>query len=312
MEAVVKTETLKVREGADYESDVITMIPHDEAYEVVSVDGDWVLLAVDYDVQGYVNKQYVELRYSVGRALSVEEQELAAAARAEAEEARLHQTPQEEGYQDVYQDNTDYGTNETNNNETYDNNNTYDNNDTYDNSETNNNDTNNNDTDNNDTYETPQETYETPQETYDTPQETYEEPEPETPVEEPSYDAPSGAGGDALAAYALQFVGNPYVWGGTSLTNGADCSGFVLSIYAQWGIYLPHDAELQANYGTEVSLSALMPGDLLFYSSGGYAIGHVAIYIGGGQVVHASSPSTGIKVSVYNYRTPCKAVRLLP
>ena len=123
--------------------------------------------------------------------------------------------------------------------------------------------------------------------------------------------APSGQSGIDVANYACQFIGNPYHYGGTSLTDGADCSGFVLSIYALWGYSLPHDAELQANYGTEVSLSDLQPGDLLFYPSGGYAIGHVAIYIGDGMIVHASNERDGIKTSVYNYKTPVKATRLL-
>ena len=114
----------------------------------------------------------------------------------------------------------------------------------------------------------------------------------------------------AVADFAVQFVGNPYVWGGTSLTGGADCSGFTLSVYAHFGISLPHSATAQSYYGTEVSLSELEPGDLLFYGSEG-DIGHVAIYTGGGMVVHASTEATGIKTSVYNYRTPVKAVRLL-
>lgn len=129
---------------------------------------------------------------------------------------------------------------------------------------------------------------------------------PSTPDPVPS----SGSTGVDLANYALQFVGNPYVYGGTSLTNGADCSGFTLSVYAHFGISLPHSATAQSYYGTEVSLSELEPGDLLFYGSEG-DIGHVAIYTGGGMVVHASTEATGIKTSVYNYRTPVKAVRLL-
>lgn len=106
-----------------------------------------------------------------------------------------------------------------------------------------------------------------------------------------------------LVNYALQFVGNPYVWGGTSLTNGADCSGFVLSIYAKYGVSLPHSSKAQAGYGTSVSASEAKPGDLFFYGSGS-SISHVAIYIGNGQIVHASSKKTGIKVSNAFYRTP--------
>lgn len=114
----------------------------------------------------------------------------------------------------------------------------------------------------------------------------------------------------SLVSYATQFVGNPYVWGGTSLTNGADCSGFVLSVYAKYGIYLPHHAASQAGCGTRISASEAQPGDLFFYGNGS-GINHVAIYIGNGQVVHASSPKTGIKISNANYRNPVCVVRIL-
>ncbi len=113
-----------------------------------------------------------------------------------------------------------------------------------------------------------------------------------------------------LVEYACQFVGNPYVWGGTSLTKGADCSGFVLSVFANYGISLPHHSGSQANYGTEISASEAQPGDLFFYGNGS-RINHVAIYIGGGQVVHASSPKTGIRISSAYYRTPVKVVDIL-
>ena len=113
-----------------------------------------------------------------------------------------------------------------------------------------------------------------------------------------------------LVNYATQFVGNPYVWGGTSLTNGADCSGFVLSIFAKYGYSLPHSSRAQANYGTRVSTSELMPGDLIFYGSG-KSISHVAIYIGGGQIVHASTERTGITISSAFNRSPICCTRLL-
>lgn len=110
--------------------------------------------------------------------------------------------------------------------------------------------------------------------------------------------------------YALKFVGNPYKSGGTSLTNGADCSGFVQSVFRDCGVSLGRSSRDQAAGGTPISISDIQPGDLLFYSSGG-RINHVALYIGNGQVVHASSPKNGIRISNYNYRTPCKAVRYL-
>lgn len=104
--------------------------------------------------------------------------------------------------------------------------------------------------------------------------------------------------GKELANYALQFVGNPYVYGGTSLTNGADCSGFTLSVYKHYGVSLPHSANAQRNLGRAVDgIGNAQPGDLVCYS------GHVGIYIGNGQIVHASSRKTGIKISTATYRT---------
>lgn len=113
-----------------------------------------------------------------------------------------------------------------------------------------------------------------------------------------------------LVQEAKKYVGNPYVWGGVSLTNGADCSGFTLSIFKKYGVSLPHHAASQAQMGTKVSLGEVQPGDLVFYAKNG-SINHVAIYIGNGQVIHASSPKTGIKISSVNYRTPACARRFL-
>lgn len=118
----------------------------------------------------------------------------------------------------------------------------------------------------------------------------------------------SGSGselGNAVASYACQFVGNPYVYGGTSLTNGADCSGFVMSVYANFGVSLPHSSAADRNVGTAVGgLANAQPGDIVCYS------GHVAIYIGNGQIVHASTAKTGIKISDANYRTPLSVRRI--
>ena len=111
--------------------------------------------------------------------------------------------------------------------------------------------------------------------------------------------------------YALQFVGNPYVYGGTSLTNGTDCSGFTMSVYAHFGYGLPRTAAAQMQGLSSVVLSAIQPGDLLFYRGKDGSIGHVTMYIGGGQVVHASSSTTGIIVSGIGYRTPCAAARVI-
>ncbi len=114
-----------------------------------------------------------------------------------------------------------------------------------------------------------------------------------------------------LCQYAKQFVGNPYVWGGTSLTKGADCSGFVQSVFKKFGVSLPRTSREQAGVGTKISLADAKPGDLIFYAKGG-TINHVALYIGDGQVVHASNPRTGIRISNATYRSPATIRRVLP
>lgn len=105
-----------------------------------------------------------------------------------------------------------------------------------------------------------------------------------------------------IVDFALQFEGNPYVYGGTSLTNGADCSGFVMSVFAQFGYELPRVAAAQCAASEKKDVSDIEAGDLVFYGDGG--IDHVALYIGDGKIVHASTAATGIKVSDYNYRAP--------
>lgn len=99
------------------------------------------------------------------------------------------------------------------------------------------------------------------------------------------------ANGSSVANFALQFVGNPYVYGGSSLTNGADCSGFVMAVYAHFGYGLPHSSYAQQNCGRHVPYSEAQPGDIICYGS------HVGIYIGGGMIVHAMNPRMGITVS---------------
>lgn len=112
-----------------------------------------------------------------------------------------------------------------------------------------------------------------------------------------SYSAPNGTDGEAVVAYASQFVGNPYKYGGSSLTNGTDCSGFTMSVYAAFGVSLPHSSKAQRSVGYGVSVDEMQPGDIVCYS------GHVGIYAGNNTIVHASTPSTGIKfTSPVNYK----------
>ncbi|MFQ6818200.1 MAG: NlpC/P60 family protein [Blautia sp.] len=123
---------------------------------------------------------------------------------------------------------------------------------------------------------------------------------------ESSYDSSYSGSGSSVVDYATQFVGNPYVWGGTSLTNGADCSGFVQSVYKNFGVDLPRTSYEQQNAGTEVSYEDAQPGDLICYG------GHVAIYMGDGKIVHASNAKDGIKISDNAaYRTILSVRRLV-
>ncbi len=115
---------------------------------------------------------------------------------------------------------------------------------------------------------------------------------------------------NSVVNFAMNYLGNRYVWGGTSLTNGADCSGFVLSVFANYGIYLPRVAAAQAGVGTSVSSSEMLPGDLVFYSSGG-GIDHVGIYIGNGQIIHAANSRRGIIISPWNYMSPTRIMNVI-
>ena len=133
------------------------------------------------------------------------------------------------------------------------------------------------------------------------------------PAPAPAPSDVSNASRDALVAYAQQWVGvTPYVSGGTSLTNGADCSGFTQAVYREaLGVSIPRDSRSQASGGTTISESELQPGDLVFYNGGGRTINHVAMYIGGGQVVHASNGRTGTIISNMKYREPCQYARYI-
>ena len=117
--------------------------------------------------------------------------------------------------------------------------------------------------------------------------------------------AQPASNGQAIVDYACQFIGNPYVWGGTSLTDGADCSGFVQSVFAHFGISLPRTTYDQIYAGVEVSYDQAMPGDLICYD------GHIGIYIGNGQIVNAQNPEQGIGISPATYTTILSVRRIV-
>ena len=301
--AEVYPDQLNVRTEPSEDSDVVTTASKDQELEVVAWDGDWMRVALGDDVYGYINAYYVGYNVYYPQAETLEEEQARLAAEQQAAESwddsEVETRAEETGYEETEAPGYEEPGNEETEAPGYEE-------PGYEETEA-------------PSYEEPgNEETEAPS-NGETEAPGYEEPgneETEAPgneeTEAPGYEeteAPSTSGtGQQIADYAVQFVGNPYVWGGTSLTNGADCSGFTLSVFANFGIGLSRTAESQSYGGTSVDFGSLQPGDLLFYNSTG-SIDHVAIYIGGGQIVHAANSRKGIIISDAYYQTPVCARR---
>ena len=313
--AMVHPTDLNIRSDANEDSEVLATAHEKDELEVVAWDGDWMKVALGGDVYGYVNAYYVDYKTYYPTAETIEEEQARLSAEQEAAEAADYEVSDD--------------TAETLPEETYEEPPVDDSSDTEEASYPDDSDettwTEAPATDETVWTEAPAETEapeteapytEAPEteapytEAPETEAPYTEAPETEAPyTEAPETEAPSTSGvGQQIADFAVQYVGNPYVWGGTSLTEGADCSGFVQTVFANFGLYLSRTAESQSYGGTSISLDNLQPGDLLFYNSTG-SIDHVAIYIGGGQIVHAANSRSGIIISNAYYQTPVCARR---
>lgn len=344
--AVVNAEALNIRTAPSEESDVIDVAEQSQELEVVDTSDDWATVALGNDVYGFIHPDYCEYKTYYPTAVTLEEEAAREEAMRRAEEAKA-QAAEEASYEEAadsgeevsedisyseesvstdtsyddgsastdmsYDDgsasiDTSYDDGSASTDTSYDNGSTgtdtsYDNGSTstdasYDNGSASTDTSYDNGSTGTDT------SYDNGSTGTDT---SYDNGNTGTDTTTDSSASDSSLG-QQIADYAVQFVGNPYVYGGTSLTNGTDCSGFTMSVMANFGIGLARTAADQSYGGTSVAISDIQPGDLLFYSDGS-GISHVALYIGGGQIVHAATESQGIIISNYNYDTPVCAAR---
>ncbi len=342
--AMVHPTDLNIRSDANEDSEVLATAHEKDELEVVAWDGDWMKVALGGDVYGYVNAYYVDYKTYYPTAETIEEEQARLSAEQEAAEAADYEAsddtaealPEETYEEPVVDDSSDTeeasdpdGSDETTWTEAPATDETVwteapeteapyteapETEAPY--TEAPSTEAPYTEAPYTEAPETEAPYTEAPEtdapytEAPETEAPYTEAPETEAPyTEAPETEAPSTSGvGQQIADFAVQYVGNPYVWGGTSLTEGADCSGFVQTVFANFGLYLSRTAESQSYGGTSISLDNLQPGDLLFYNSTG-SIDHVAIYIGGGQIVHAANSRSGIIISNAYYQTPVCARR---
>ena len=302
----VRADGLNLREQPNMNSAVLTTLSKDSEYLEVKEDGDFIEIQVDESLSGYVHKDYVTQRVEFKQAVSVEEEkqkaEEAARIKKEADDAiaKVEELKKESGQSTENKDtpstsigmiaqnpNADNGTTKEQTNQSSQGSTSQNTGNTAgpgSNSSNGSSTSTGSSTGTSGSYQSTQNG-------------------PGSAV----YDS---AVRTAIVAYAKQFLGNPYVYGGTSLTNGADCSGFTMRIFEHFGVSTGRTSRDQASNGKQISLSEIQPGDLLFYASG-KTINHVALYIGNGKIIHASTSKTGIIISNAYYRTPAKAVTFL-
>jgi cell wall-associated NlpC family hydrolase len=265
--ATVNTETLFVREGQGTDTKIINMVPLGESYYVINEYDEWAEIMIDDAETGFVSKELVSIDVEFEYAISIEEEQAKLAAEEAARQAEIERLEALAREQEAERAAEAAKKAEAQRQ-----------------------------------AEAAQKaassnTSNSSSNTSNTPK------EPATETKKPSS---SGSGsGQKIADYGVMFVGNPYVYGGESLTNGADCSGFVRSIYSHFGKSIRRTSiEQSQSAGYVVDISERQPGDLIFYRNSSGTVNHVAIYIGNDRIVHASNQRDGIKISNYKYRTP--------
>lgn len=324
--ATINTETLRLRADADLGSSTLSLLSQGENYEVVSQEGDFTQILVDNDLYGYVSNDYIDEKVEFAEAISIEEerakqeeearkqreaeeaaerlrQEQEAAARAE--EAAAENSRSDSGSSSSSSSSSSNSGSSSSSNDSQDssdrsdnssNDNTAD--DSYDNSDSSGNSGSDSSSDDSSNSSSDDSSSDSSDSSDDSSNSSSDDSYDDSSDDSGNGSESSSSLRDAIVSYAESFAGNlAYVWGGTSLTTGADCSGFVQAIFRTYGISLPRTSDEQGYSGTAVSSSDMRPGDIVYYG------GHIAIYIGDGLVVHASSAKTGVKISSWNYRT---------
>lgn len=296
--ATINTETLKVREAKNTDCAVLTLVSGEESFEVIREDKDWVKIMVDGDTKGFVSKEYVDITVKFKKAVSIEEEREAARkkAAAEAAAARAEQEAQQRQQQ---QASSNSGSSSSSSSSS-----------SSGSSSSSSSSGSSSHKSNSGSSSSSHKSSSSGSSNKSSSSSSSHKSSGGGNSSNGSGDVIGSGDGSAIASYALQFVGNPYVYGGTSLTNGTDCSGFTMSVFRKFGISLPRTSGSQSGVGRKISVSEARAGDLIFYARNGH-VNHVALCIGGGRVVHASNPSVGITTSNIGYRTPYCARRVI-
>jgi cell wall-associated NlpC family hydrolase len=316
--ATVTTETLRVREEKNTDCTIVTLLPEDESYEVLKEEDEWVKIRVDGDTTGYVLKDYVKISVQFKKAVSIEEEReeerRKAAAKAAAEEEQKSVSSSSSSSSSKSSSSSSSSSSKSSSSSSSSSSKSSSSSSSSS-SKSSSSSSKSSSSGSGGKSSSSSSSNGGGGSSSSSSSSSSEGSGGSSGSSSSDSDGSGGSAlgsgdGSAIASYALQFVGNPYVYGGTSLTNGTDCSGFTMSVFKKFGISLPRTSGEQSGVGKKISVSDARAGDLIFYSSGG-RVNHVALCIGNGRVVHASNPKVGITTSNMYYRTPYCARRVL-